>query len=326
LGRPASETLLLLNEHVMDGTIKPVPIRGVSRTFSGFGVMLRHGFGTDRETFMTYRQNNFAYGHYDYDQGSFSLFAKGAPLCLDWIDYSPGEAEHHNRVDYHPDIMPWLVPEPDAVVLKPEADYVRSHEAGLPKDAKDMSVPRDAKPDWQRQVILVKDTQDPGDATYLVFRDVVRTDRPSDWNVWTMAKKGSERIDGNVARLEGQYGVDVSLFFYRKLEAPLTSTFLHHRTASYIQMDQDQTRIQASSPRGGDYGVVLYPLRNGKDKEPVVRELPSGVVEVRWNENRRHLIFCFPDAVEVSEGGFQLKGRAAVGKVEGNDKKWIPLE
>lgn len=327
MGRPSSRcALMLLNEHVMDGTIKPLPIAGQSVRFPGFGVMLRHGFGTKHETFMTYRQNDFGYGHYDHDQGSFSLFAKGAPLCLDWMDYSPGEVQHHNRVDYHPDIVPWLVPPPDEVVFHAEADYVRSHEAGLPEGSVTRTMPKGAKADWQRQIIFVKDTEDPGDATYLVFRDVVHTDRPSEWNVWTMAKKGTERIDGSVARLEGQFGVDATFFFLRKPATPLKTTFLSHRTRSYIQKDQEQTRVQASAASGGNYGVVLYPLRRGVDDEPVVQELDSGAVELKWLSGRRHLVFLFPEPTRVPVENMEFSGRAGIVKFEDGERKVVPLE
>ena len=162
MGRPARGALLLMNEHVLDGSIQPVPITGVSTAFPGFGVMLRHGFGTSNETFMTYRQSDFAYGHYDEDQGSFSLCAKGAPLCLDWIDYSPSEAEYHNRVNYHPGELPWLTAPPDAFVTHAEADYIRSHETALVLGSHDKTMARDARADWQRQIIFVKDSRDPG--------------------------------------------------------------------------------------------------------------------------------------------------------------------
>ncbi|MHB9134699.1 MAG: hypothetical protein ACYDBB_26810 [Armatimonadota bacterium] len=317
MGRPIGEVgLMLLQEHVLDDTVKPLPITGKSLAFPGFGAFLRHGFGTKYETFCTFRQSDFAYGHFDEDQGSFSFFAKGAPLCLDWIDYSPQQAEYHNRVVYSDQAPPWLVPTPDVVTTHDEADYVRSHEGER----------ADKTPAWSRQLVMVKDTADPGDATYFVLRDLVHTDKPSTWNVWTLAKKGSEKIDGNIARLEGQYDVDLSIFFTRKPAKPLTATFHHHRTTSYITMDQDQTRIQATADSGGDYSVVLYPLRRGIDKEPEVRELASGVIEVKWTPDRRHLLFLFPEVTEVKESGITFKGRAAIAKIERGKTLLIPLE
>ena len=326
MGRPSRDALLLMNEHVLDGSIKPAPIIGTSVAVPGFGVMFRHGFGTSNETFMTYRQSDFAYGHYDEDQGSFSLFAKGAPVCLDWIDYSPNEAEYHNRVNYHPAALPWLTAPPDVFVTHTEADYVRTHEMSLVPDSRDKIMPRDARADWQRQIIFVKDNQNPGDATYMVFRDIVTADHSSEWNVWTLAKPGTEKIADRTAVLEGQFGVDVLLAFYRKPRAPLTSLFHHHRTRSYIQMDQNQTRIQARAETGGDYGVVLFPLRHSAEDSPSVKELESGAVEIRWATGRRHLIFLFPEVREITQDGVTFKGRAGLVKFENGKTTIVPLE
>jgi len=324
MGRPAHSALMLLNEHVFDDTVKPVAISGNTEVFPGFGVMFRHGFGTKHETFMTLRQSPFAYGHYDEDQGSFSLFAKGAPLCLDWIDYSPGAPEHHNRVDYGADINPWLVPKPDCVTLTEDADYVRVHQNALPKGTTTRSNRAGQQPAWQRQVILVKDPEDPGDATYIVVRDRVTGNQPTTWNLWTMAVKDSAEVDGNIVRLKGQFGVDLTVFFFRKPAPALRTDFLHHQTRSYIKTDQDQTRVQASCESGGDYGVVLYPLRRGIDVEPTVRELDAGTVELKWPNGRRHLVVCLPDAPDVSP---LLNGRlASIVKRDNGEEFAVVLE
>ncbi|OPZ82557.1 MAG: hypothetical protein BWY76_02676 [bacterium ADurb.Bin429] len=313
MGQPiGSVGLMLLQEHVLDGSLQPVPISGKSVAIDGFGVMLRHGFDTPAESFLTYRHNDFGYGHYDEDQGSFSWFAKGMPLCTDWIDYSFQEAEYHNRVTYEQGEPAWLLAPLDQTVFTPEADYVRGHDADPMR--------------WQRQLLFVKDAKNPGDATYLVVRDLIRTDAPTTWNVWTLAVHGSEKVEGNVAHFTGQYGVDLAITFTRPLAKPLTTLLKQHTTRSYITMKQDMTRVQASADKGGDYGVVLYPTRRGKDAEPTVRELPSGVVEVRWNDARRHLIFLFPDVREVTEAGITLKGRAAIAKIENGKTTLVPLE
>jgi hypothetical protein len=325
MGRPMQYAPhILLHERVPSDAVEPVPISGKSQFFPGFGAMLRHGFGTKYETFLTYHHSPFSYGHYDDDLGSFSLFAKGAPLCLDWINYSPNEAEYHNRATYEPDDYPWVVPPLDKFVTHDEVDYVRSHETGTYEGDR-KSIPAESTPDWQRQIIFVKDTTDPGDATYLVVRDKIYAARPGTTNVWTMAQKGSEKIEGNMALLKGQFSVDVSLFFFRKPPKPLTSKF-HHFQPRSLKFPQDQTRIQASSDEGGDFGYVLYPLRRGTDKEPAVRELKNGVVEIKWDDQKRHLIFLFPESTKVEAAGIQFEGRAGVLKLDQGGRRWLELE
>ncbi len=318
--------LLLLNEGILTGAVNPIPISGHSEAFPDFGVMHRHGFGTPAETFMTYRQNDWGYSHWHWDQGSFSLYAKGAPLCLDWVDYSFDPPNMHNRVDYQPAVEPWLVAPPDVVKLETEADYVRARHASAPRDTTGMHMVADAGTEWQRQYLFIKDTHDPGDATYLVFRDKVTTGRPSTWNCWTLAQPEGQTITGDTARIQGQFGVDVVLTFYRKPDGPLRSSFQHHQTRSYIDLQQDMVRTQAVSARDGEYGVVLYPVRRGIDTVPSVRELPGGTVQLTWPDGRRHLIFLFPESREVREAGFSFKGRAGIVKFEGKTATLIPLE
>ena len=149
--------------------------------------------------------------------------------------------------------------------------------------------------------------------------------RPGTTNVWTMAQKGSEKIEGNMALLKGQFSVDVSLFFFRKPPKPLSSKF-HHFQPRSLKFPQDQTRIQASSDEGGDFGYVLYPLRRGTDKEPAVRELKNGVVEIKWDDQKRHLIFLFPESTKVEAAGIQFEGRAGVLKLDQGGRRWLELE
>jgi hypothetical protein len=61
-----------------------------STLFAGFGAVLRSGFPSDDETWLAFRHGN-CIEHYNYgDQGSFMLFAKGAPLVLHFgSQYNP---------------------------------------------------------------------------------------------------------------------------------------------------------------------------------------------------------------------------------------------
>ena len=61
-----------------------------SALFAGFGAVLRSGFPSDDETWIAFRHGN-CIEHYDYgDEGSFMLYAKGAPLVLHFgSQYTP---------------------------------------------------------------------------------------------------------------------------------------------------------------------------------------------------------------------------------------------
>ncbi len=327
MGRPVgAAALLMFQEHVLDGSIDPIPISGKTEVFPGFGIIFRHGFDTPHETHMTLRQNNFAYGHYDEDQGSVSLFAKGAPLALDWIDYSPNEAAMHNRVDYQPRVAPWLVPSPDLITLKPGADYARMHQAGLPEGTLSFRQQDLDASDWQRQLILVKDTGDPADATYIVFHDRVSSAAPNSWNLWLMAAEDGVAMDGYTVHVTGQNDIDALIAVCQAPEPPRSTGFHRHMTRSYIKMTQDQLRIQMGATGPAEYGVVLFPYRRGVETPPAIRQLQPGVIELSWPDQRRHLLFLGPEPFAAQVDGIDFFGRAALVKFAPEGTELITLD
>ena len=73
-----------------------------SAHFDGFGTVLRSGFPSSEETWMTFRHGD-CMEHYDYgDQGSFMLYAKGSPLVVQFSSlYRPHfeGAWYYNRAN-----------------------------------------------------------------------------------------------------------------------------------------------------------------------------------------------------------------------------------
>jgi hypothetical protein len=70
-----------------------------SQHFAGSGIILRNGFPSRDETYIALQGGGFAVGHSHSDRGSFILYAKGAPLMVDFASqYSPsiGAAVFHN--------------------------------------------------------------------------------------------------------------------------------------------------------------------------------------------------------------------------------------
>jgi hypothetical protein len=64
------------------------PLRSV--VYPGFGAFLRNGFPAHNETWIAYRHGDHSVGHYNNDIGAFMLYAKGAPLMVDFASqYQP---------------------------------------------------------------------------------------------------------------------------------------------------------------------------------------------------------------------------------------------
>lgn len=86
---------------ISDLTIEPIAPDLRSRWYPGYCAILRDG--QPQETWVGYRQTKYAVDHFHADQGSFSLFARGVPLVMDWGSmYSPGMPQviFHNRLAF----------------------------------------------------------------------------------------------------------------------------------------------------------------------------------------------------------------------------------
>lgn len=89
----------------IDGSIPPTDAAKMdwsSASFQGFGAVLRDGFGTPGESFLSYKAG-FARGHYHNDENSFHFYSGGTPISLDYnCSYTPrgDHAALHNTVTF----------------------------------------------------------------------------------------------------------------------------------------------------------------------------------------------------------------------------------
>ena len=84
IGLGGASELNFYEETLIDEDWNPPMPKWASELFPGFGAVLESGFPGERETYMVYHQGDVAVAHYDDDQGSFEMWGKGRPLCLDW--------------------------------------------------------------------------------------------------------------------------------------------------------------------------------------------------------------------------------------------------
>lgn len=228
-----------------------------SELFPYFGVVLRSNFPGERENYLIMHQGRF-HAHYGNDRGSVHIYAKGAPLALDFgPQYRPRVAQSfmHNKVSIaHAD------GDAGGKVTEfsnlPTLDYVRTrtsiHGRGTPKMPPGLTLDgwpapvRNGHVKWQRQILLVKD-REPTGPHYFVFRDNVRAvgEGPTQWTMWTLSEKigTPEQARGLDAFLEdapgakivpkarrlpqgnrytaiGQHGVDTEYYIASPAETP----------------------------------------------------------------------------------------------------------
>ena len=241
---------------------EPAAPKWGSENFPGSGAVLRTGFPGERETYMYLLQGGFA-EHYDYDRGSFELWGKGRPLCLDWgYSFKVGRmpAWQHNRVDVGNwgDIRKFQTSE--------AADYLYSHQQG-----------------WDRQVFLVKDP-DPLGANYFVIRDAI-SQPAANWWLWLYTEH-SLQLSNDVLHVTGIHDVDLDIWLAPKLAQHLKPAKLKVR---------EKKQEAALAPSLGEVG----PAPDGTVAEGINDILKAPPADAKaeptgtWIETRTETSECF---------------------------------
>ena len=216
-----------------------------STWYRGFGAILRNGFPDVRETYMAYRQGQWVSHFEDGDQGSWHLYAKGAPLSLDFASqYGPTMERPwlHNRVSIDHKMDPSLQNHHDIddFCSLNTADYVSG--LGIINQLYPMSEspyhPMETLPNapvspvepipplrWRRSILFVKDRDVLGPNYFLVRDAFGNATKPTDWSAWCLANE--VKFDGNTARFTGQYGVDLDVVAL----TPEQATWVQNRDA-----------------------------------------------------------------------------------------------
>jgi hypothetical protein len=235
--------LLGYSAFVFDPAIPPEAPQWGSEWFPEAGAVLRAHFPGGCETYLHYIQGRL-HQHYDYDEGSFILWGKGAPLCEDFGYYGRALAADHSRVDdgYPEDlgnegkIREFLTSE--------RADYLHGERAG-----------------WHRQILYAKDKAPLG-PNYFFICDSLRNGRAGDWRVW-FATDAAPAVDlAQPARVSGRFGVDLAVFFTQPSAGALSTEELSRTTGAsgFKSRVTTQHSLHLRLPANGAAGAVLYPI------------------------------------------------------------------
>jgi len=256
LGLPPYHELALKDPSIPP--IAPKPTQG--RKFQGFGAVLNAHDTGPKETRLYFREGPY-YSHWDSDQGSFVLWGKGAPLCMDhgYGEYHPWL---HNRIAVN-HLYDDSLGEVTGFFAGRGAGFVQGEItlAGLsrrehpgvkswpiepePINGRSMATP------WTRRVLMVKD-EDPDGPNYLVVRDLIQGQLPAEWCLW---------VYGNVAdfkatpiRAVGRFGVDLLVYLMDNDKGTVGTAALE------LPKDRrKQTLIHLKRPAGCGVLAVLYP-------------------------------------------------------------------
>jgi len=244
----------LLKSH---GVAPKAPSYG-SEWFRKTGVVLRHGFATDRETYLHLIAGS-QHEHYDLDSGSIVLWGKGRLLADDFGYIGRHAAQWHSMLR-------------SAAVAD---DSTMTIDAFAPGKALDYVSGK--KSAWKRQIAFVKDA-DPAGPTGFLIRDSHGADDEATWRLWLTAKKVTVHATG--ATVEGEDDVDLEVFFHdaAKLGLKTEETVqkgMGRRDGKEGPTETRQTALLATRKGKGWIAVLLWP-RLKKEAAPKVTWFADG--------------------------------------------------
>jgi len=223
----------------------PMKMDWSSQHFYGFGGIMRSGFGTDQESFVSVKMGPTS-GHYHNDEQAYHYYAGTTPISLDYnASYTP-RADHaalHNSMTFGKEgtvmhnARNTPVPSMEqifgtayvgAFVDTPAADVIvgerkSSSVTMKPVDPNDHEFSRNyptRKVDpivHRRFLTFVKHPENSKLTDYLVVRDETQSTEPGQINIHLLAREVEQK--GNLVEAWGQYDKDMLVYFATE-EAP----------------------------------------------------------------------------------------------------------
>lgn len=278
-----------------------------SQAFHGFGAILRHRFGTERESFLSLKSGHVS-GHYHNDDQSFHWYHRGTPIALDYnCSYHPrgdhaalhnaitlggeGTIKHNakgTQVATHEqphgparvvhfastDRADLIVA--DRRITSLSASPIDPHNAEFNRDYPSRRI--DAR--HRRLLLLTKQEEGSPFSDYLVLRDEIRTDEAQQVNLHLLAREA--RIDGDRVLLSGQWDQDI-------LVAAVEGTDLTFEERYWAYADEWMAPPEAFLPRPGEtvaeWDARLPAERPAADWKPVyVKREQIGDNARRWDD------------------------------------------
>lgn len=230
--------------------------------------------------------------------------------------------------------------EPQAVALQPRADYVRSRFTYTRADDRDwfpkpeppafprVAPTKEARLDWTRQVLFVKDADRAG-PTYIIVRDTTLGGQPTAWQFWTLSegigepgslcdKPGPNLLParelpaGSRYTAIGQLNMDVEFFVASPAATPRHT--LRYGGLDNNRVPEYQDLLHLQQPGDGAYYVAIFPRPRG-EKGPEFAALADGkLIKVAGASGTDYALLA-TDATTAAAEDVRVAGTAAAVQV-----------
>jgi|GEM_PF-3260477 len=237
-----------------------------SKVIGGSFVTMRANAGTEGEVYVLVK-NGFATHHNDFDEGGFTIWAYGSPLCSDYGYHADhGDLKNvpvvstwqHNCVEFDNKSSGYLAMEvsqsPSLFVNEKSADLLVSNlkcfnlrdSRNITKQYLDQRAPCE-EINYYRYTLFVKPDY------LIIFDNIISCPYAHSWNLHCQSE--DVLVEGNEARFRGKFGVDLKAQFIVPQKAEIESG--NFSVQQYITAKQYHNK---------DWRVLVEPHKRGASK------------------------------------------------------------
>ena len=280
-----------------DPELKPAQASRTDQLLTGFGGILRAHSDNPEETYVALRQG-YTQSHWNPDQGTFVLYARGACLCppTGWGYSGTGGICHDSRICFGEPLADHEHGRVDTNVVDygftPAVGYLLGRQTF--KQRWDPTKTLHGDFDWSRQVLMLRSERVNG-PNYVVVRDTTQGDCPlnSWWYQWLLARQEDVTAVPGGVHVNATEGVKLEITFLEPAGAQVTI-----KGTKVGGFQEDYAQISVSQEPNKGYLTLYYPYKQGEAPPTKVERLAEGVVRVTTTESTDY-VFCAVDKPAV---------------------------
>jgi hypothetical protein len=319
-----------------------------SEAFEGFGAIMRDGFGTANESFLSFKAGP-SRGHYHNDENAYHFYSGGTPISLDYnCSYTPrgDHAALHNSMTFGvastlthngrgtkvpaqeeigstaqvrhfatSEVADLVIAERSADSLSLRPIYPRDNEFG--RDYPTREVP---KITHRRKLVFVKNSDQSPLSDYLVVWDESDSMQRQQLNIHLLAREVELSKDGRTFTATGQFDKDMIVFLAQATEPETKIKSWHYRDEWMLGPSQYTLRPGESQSAWNSRMEALM-------KKHQVKTLPLPGWEPTWQDPKSETSQDWQELIKATDGrALMPPPHWRASWMYGEYQKWLRIE